>query len=346
MIPIIGKRAKEVLFAVIDDFIKYGGPVGSRTVSKRNDVDVSSATIRNIMSDLEEIGFLEQPHTSAGRVPTDLAFRFYVDSLIKVSNFTSSETQEMERNINPSSGEFKDVIKETSRVLSEISKYTALVSTPSFTDTFFRHIDFVRLSENRILAILVSRSGMIHNKIVISDESLEQEKLDWMSRYLNDILLDLTLVEVRKKILEEMKKEKNLYDELLQKALFLSDKVINEEIINEEIFIEGRTYIFSYPEFTDIDKMKRIFETFENKHNLLSLLEKVAKAEGIKVFIGSESEIQYMSDCTLIASPYEKDGQVLGSIGVIGPMRMNYSRVIPVVEFAANLVTKILRDND
>jgi heat-inducible transcriptional repressor len=220
------------------------------------------------------------------------------------------------------------------------------VSTPSFTETIFKHIEFVKLSGNQILTILVSNSGMIYNKIINTDETLDQDKLDWMSRYLNDILSELTLVDVRQKILTEMQNEKNLYDELLQKALSLSNMVINEEIVNEEIFIEGSSNIFSYPDFADIDKMKKIFETFENKHYLLELLEKVAKADGIKVFIGSESEIKYMSDCTLIASPYEKGGQVLGSIGVIGPMRMDYAKIIPVVDFAANLVTKFLREDD
>ncbi|MBN1572050.1 MAG: heat-inducible transcription repressor HrcA [Deltaproteobacteria bacterium] len=346
MIPKIGDRAREVLLAVIDDFIKHGEPVGSRTVSKRKDIDVSSATIRNIMSDLEEIGFLTQPHTSAGRVPTDNAFRFYVDSLIKVSDLTRSEELEIERSVRPQSSDIKDVIKETSRVLSEMSQYIALVSTPSFTDTVFRQIDFVRLTGSKILTILVSSSGMIYNKIINAEEELDQEKLDWMSRYLNDVLSDLTLVEVRGKILEEMQKEKNLYDELLIKALSISDKVINEEIIDDEIFIEGSANIFSHPEFTDINKMKRIFMAFENKHYLLKLLEKVAKANGIKVFIGSESKIKYISDCTIIASPYEKGGQVLGSIGVIGPMRMDYAKIIPVVDFAASLVSRFLEEDD
>jgi heat-inducible transcriptional repressor len=345
MIPKIGDRAREVLLAVIDDFIKHGEPVGSRTVSKRKDIDVSSATIRNIMSDLEEIGFLTQPHTSAGRIPTDNAFRFYVDSLIKVSDLTRNEELEIERSVRPQSSEVKDVIKETSRVLSEMSQYIALVSTPSFTDTVFKQIDFVRLSGSKILTILVSSSGMIYNKIINTEEGLDQEKLDWMSRYLNDVLSDLTLVEVRGKILDEMQKEKNLYDEMLIKALAISDKVINEEIIDDEIFIEGSTNIFSHPDFTDVDKMRRIFKAFENKHYLLKILERVAKANGIKVFIGSESKIKYISDCTIIASPYEKGGQVLGSIGVIGPMRMDYAKIIPVVDFAASLVTRFLEED-
>ena len=340
----LGDRAKAILSAVIDDFIKTGGPIGSRTISKRKDIDVSPATVRNIMADLEEIGFLSQPHTSAGRIPTDRAFRFYVDSIVEVKNISEDEGKKIEDSLRISNMELKDIVKNTSKVLSDISHYASVVITPKFPDTVFKYIDFVKISWNQILIILVSRSGLIHNKLIYDDEGFGQDKLDWMSRYLNDILSELTLREVRKKILREMKDEKNLYDNLLMKALLISKKVVEEEIEDDDIFIEGSTYIFDYPEFTDLEKMKRLFQAFENKHNLIKLLDKVAKADGIKVFIGSENSIYNMSDCTLIASPYRKGKEILGSIGVIGPTRMNYERVIPIVDFTSNLVSRILEE--
>jgi heat-inducible transcriptional repressor len=338
----LSNRAKAVLFTIITDFIRTGDPVGSRTISKRGALDVSPATIRNIMADLEEIGLLVQPHTSAGRVPTERAYRFYVDSLVKVSDLTLDEERMIEKNLNPPTRELKDVVRETSRVLSEMSRCVSMVSTPGFSETRFKYIDFVKLSENRILAILVSKTGMIFNKLIPVEDEFNQEKLAWMSRYLNDVLSDLTLKEVRRKIIHEMQSEKNLYDNILIHALRMSRNVFETEIGDDELFIEGSTYIFDYPEFTDITRMKEIFKTFENKSNLIKLLDKVTRAEGVKVYIGSETKIQTMRGCTLVASPYRKEGNILGSIGVIGPTRIDYAKVIPIVDFTAHLITRLL----
>jgi len=344
MVMELGDRARGILFAIVDDFLRTGIPIGSRTISKKKGIDVSPATIRNIMSDLEESGLLAQPHTSAGRVPTDRALRFYVDSLVEIKDISEDEERQIIGSINPANMELRDMVRETSRVLAKISHYASVVMTPRFTDNIFKYIDFIKLSDNRILIILVSQTGMIHNKIIFDDADMSADKLGWMARYLNDILADLTLHEVRRKILEEMRNEKNLYDSLLMRALSISKEVVEDEIKGEEIFVEGSTYVFDYPEFADIEKMKQLFETFENKHNLLKLLDKVAKAEGIKIFIGSESRINCMSGCALIASPYRRGDQILGSIGVIGPTRMNYERVIPIVNFTANLINTILDD--
>jgi heat-inducible transcriptional repressor len=338
----LSNRAKTVLFTIITDFIRTGDPIGSRTISKRGTLDVSPATIRNIMADLEEVGLLAQPHTSAGRVPTERAYRFYVDSLVQVSDLTATEERMIEKSLNPPTRELKDVVRETSRVLSEMSRCVSMVSTPSFSETLFKYIDFVKLSENRILAILVSKTGMIFNKLIIVEDEFSQDKLAWMSRYLNDVLSDMTLKEVRRTIIQEMQKEKNLYDTILMNALKMSRNLFDAEIVDDELFIEGSTYIFDYPEFTDITRMKEIFKTFENKNNLIKLLDKVTRADGVKVYIGSETNIQTMRDCTLVASPYRKEGSILGSIGVIGPTRMDYAKVIPIVDFTAHLITRLL----
>jgi len=223
-----------------------------------------------------------------------------------------------------------------------MSRYVSMVSTPGFSETQFKYIDFVKLSENRILSILVSKTGMIYNKLIAVEEEFSQDKLAWMSRYLNDILSDLTLGEVRRRIILEMRNEKNLYDNILMNALRMSRNVFDTEIVDDGLFIEGSSYIFDYPEFTDTAKMKEIFKTFENKSNLIKLLDKVTRADGVKVYIGSETNIQTMKDCTLVASPYRKEGNILGSIGVIGPTRMDYAKVIPIVDFTAHLISRLL----
>ncbi|MBN1883293.1 MAG: heat-inducible transcription repressor HrcA [Deltaproteobacteria bacterium] len=336
----LDNRARRVLMAIIEDYIQMGDPVGSRTISKKRGIDVSPATIRNIMSDLEDVGLLVQPHTSAGRIPTENAFRFYVDHLVQVRD-AIKDPQNFEANINPAGMEIKDIVREVSRILSKISHCTSLVRSPRFAETVFKYINFVKLSENRILAILVSRSGMVHNKLIIGDEELNTDKLNWMSNYLNDLLSNLTLMEVRRKIIKEMEDERTRYNELLFKALSMSRALIEDEV-EEDLIIGGSSYILDYPEFTDVEKMKKIFQAFENKGLLLKLLDKVSRAEGIKVFIGSESNIQDMIDCTLIASPYKREGRIVGSVGVIGPTRMDYARVIPVVDFTAQLIGSIL----
>ena len=336
----LDNRTHRVLMAIIEDYIQMGEPVGSRTISKKHGIDVSPATIRNIMADLEDVGLLVQPHTSAGRIPTENAFRFYVDHLVRVKD-TLLDTRNFEANINSTGMEIKGIVREVSRVLSNISHCTSLVRSPRFAETVFKYINFIKLSENRILAILVSKSGMVHNKLIIGDEELDTDKLIWMSNYLNDLLNNLTLMEVRRKIIKEMEDERTWYNELLFKALSMS-RVLIEDEVEEELVIEGSSYILDYPEFTDVEKMKKIFQAFENKGLLLKLLDKVSRAEGIKVFIGSESNIQDMVDCTLIASPYKRDGRIVGSVGVIGPTRMDYARVIPVVDFTAQLIGSIL----
>jgi heat-inducible transcriptional repressor len=346
MAPKLGERASTILFAVIDDYIRTGEPVGSRTISKRDEINVSPATIRNIMADLEEMGYLAQPHTSAGRIPTDRSFRYYVDQLIHLKHLiglSEGEMTELRQGLTFQNMEIKDIVRETSRLLSHISRYASVVVAPKFTETVFKYIDFVKLSDSRVLAILVSHSGMIYNKLIFDDEEISQDKLSWMSRYLNDTLADLTLKDVRKKIIREMEDEKNLYDQLMMTALSISRKIVEEQI-SDDLFIEGSSYIFDYPEFTDLDKMKKIFQMFEKKHSLLRLLDKVAKTDGIKIFIGSENQIYDMKDCALVASPYGRGGHVLGSIGIIGPTRMNYGKVIPIVDYAAHLVSKIIED--
>jgi len=340
----LSERDKSILNAIINDYIETGEPVGSRTLSKKYAFDLSPASIRNVMADLDEMGLLKQPHASAGRIPTDRGYRFYVDSILKVDVLSQTERELIDAGYEKTEMEIPNIMKETSRILSLMTRYTAIVLAPRFSNAIFKHIEFIKLRENRILVILVSKAGLVQNKIIHVEEDIPQFDLDRYSRYLNEILENLTLVEVKERIIEEMRKEKVAFDKLFYKTLEMSKKAINGAQ-EGDIYIEGKEYIFRHREFEDIEKMRNMLKTFEEKHLLVKLLDKSTVAEEIQIFIGAENEFQEVQNCTLITSSFGGKGQFLGTLGVIGPTRMNYSRVIPIVDYTAKVVSKILKAN-
>ena len=341
MAELLLERSTNILHAVINEYIFTGEPVGSRTISKKYNVDLSPASIRNIMADLEEMGFLHQPHTSAGRIPTDEGWRYYVDCILKVRKLTKQEKETIESGYQPLSLEITDVMKETSLLLSKISRYTGIVLAPKFDNSIFKHIEFIKLNKEQILAIFVSKAGAIHNRVIETEENLSQDELYKFTRYLNQILTNLTLREVREKIIDEMKKESNMYNRLLSRALKLSQKVFGN-YSEDDIYIGGKCNIFDCPEFYDVEKMKTILRAFEEKSILIKLLDKAMGADGIQIFIGTESQFQEMEGCSIVISPYTWKDYALGTLGVIGPTRMNYCDIVPIVDYTAKMVSKIM----
>ncbi|RJP60682.1 MAG: heat-inducible transcription repressor HrcA [Deltaproteobacteria bacterium] len=335
------ERSTKILHAIINEYILTGEPVGSRTISKKFNLDLSPASIRNAMADLEEMGLLSQPHTSAGRIPTDEGLRYYVDCILKVRELTKQEKETIKSGYRPSNLEITDVMKETSLLLSKISRYTGVVLAPKFNNRIFKHIEFIKLNENQILIVFVSKAGIIHNKVVKIEENLSQDELYKFTRYLNEILTDLTLSEVREKIIDEMKKESNMYDRLLSRALKLSQKVFGN-YQEDDLYIGGKCNIFEFPEFCDVEKMKTILRAFEEKNILIKLLDKAMETDGIQIFIGTESQSQEMEGCSIVISPYTWKDYALGTLGVIGPTRMNYCDVVPIVDYTAKTVSKIM----
>ena len=334
------ERSRQILEAIIEDYIITAEPVGSRTITRRHGLSLSPATVRNVMSDLEEMGFLVSPHTSAGRVPTDKAYRFYVDSLVGHNRIAREEREEIRKRCSLTGKDVGEVLKETSRMLSSVSHYMGIVMGPRFTANVFRHIEFVKLSGQRILAILVSQSGSVQNKIIETDEELQAADLTRMANYLNDILKGLTITQVKKRILEEMQEEKIRYDALLARALELSRQTLEET--NVEVFIEGQANILDQPEFADVAKMKEIIRAFEEKGQLLALLERCMAAEGVQIFIGAESHLNRMSGMSLVTATYVTGKNTLGILGVIGPTRMGYAKIIPIVDYTAKQVSRLL----
>ena len=345
MTQTLNARDREVLEAIITDYIQTAEPVGSRTVSKKHNIGLSPATIRNVMADLEEMGFLTQPHTSAGRVPTDRAFRFYVDSILAVRNLTLVDRDRIEMGFQDEKMDINESMKRASSLLSLLSKQTGVVLAPRFGSNIFKHIEFIKLREKTILVIIVCRTGEVQNKLIEADEHMNQDELDKYSRYLTEIMGGLSLVEARRKILEEMKKEKVLFDKLMYRALQLSQKALEDEG-EGDLYIEGKTNILQSPEFADMDKMRILLQAFEEKTKIVKLLDKALFAHEIQIFIGAENEFNEMKDCSVIAAPYSREKFTLGTLGVIGPTRMDYSSIIPIVDYTARILGKILESLD
>jgi heat-inducible transcriptional repressor len=338
----LSERNKQILEAIIEDYITTAEPVGSRSVTRRHGLALSPATVRNVMADLEEMGFLTSPHTSAGRVPTDRAYRFYVDSLLAVGTIDKAERERIRKRYSAAGRDVGAVLRETSQLLSSVSHYMGIVLAPRFSSTIFRHMEFVKLGGRRILAILVAQNGTVQNKLVESEEDIPAADLVRMSNYLNELLGGLPVSEVRNRILDEMRSEKVLYDRLLSRALTLSEQTLEDG--GAQIFIEGQTNILDQPEFADARRMREVFRAFEEKSQLVNILDRCLSARGVQIFIGSETHQSHMEGLSVITSTYLTGKNTLGVLGVIGPTRMGYAKVIPIVDYTARLVSRLFEE--
>lgn len=339
----LSPRSRHILEAIVEDYIATAEPVGSSAVARRHALTLSSATVRNVMANLEEMGLLTSPHTSAGRIPTEKAYRFYVDSLIALRQITREEKKQIIRRCRQAGAGLSEILKETSRTLSSLSNYIGIVVAPSFISDVFRHIEFLRLGAHRVLAILVSGNGSVQNRLVETEEDIPEDDLVKMGNYLNELMQGLTISQARERILEEMKKEKVQYDHLMSSALHISQQAVSME--TEEIFVEGQARILDQPEFNDARRMQDIYRAFEQKGNLLQLLNRCMNAEGVQIYIGSETPVSQSAGVSLITSRFVTSNNTVGLLGVIGPTRMGYSNVIPIVDYTARLVSRLLKDS-
>jgi heat-inducible transcriptional repressor len=337
----LSERGKRILEAVIEDYTTTAEPVGSRSLTRSHALDVSPATVRNVMSDLEEMGFLTSPHTSAGRIPTDKAYRLYVNSILEVKNITREKREEIQRRCRLAGKDLAQILKETSRLLSTTSSYMGVVMAPRLAANLFHQIEFVKLQSRRVIAILVSQNGTVQNRLLQTDEDIPQEELVRMANYLNELLQGLTIAQVRERLVREMQSEKVHYDAMMAQALALSEQTINNPE-GPELFIEGQANILEQPEFADAAKVREIFRAFERKSQLLDLLDRSMQGDGVQIFIGSESRLLRMEGMSLITSTYMTGKDTVGVLGVIGPTRMGYGRVIPIVDYTAKLISRLL----
>jgi heat-inducible transcriptional repressor len=346
-------RARKILAAVVHEYLNTGEAVGSRTVTRRHGIDLSPATVRNVMSDLEDAGLLKQPHTSAGRVPTDLGLRFFVDSLLKVRSPSAKEREELLERYAIPTDDLDAALRDAGRVLAELSAHTVVVVTPRPALDLVEHLEFVRLRDLQLLAVLVTKSGQVQNKIVHVAEPIASEELERMNNYLNHMLGGLTLEGMVAKVREELRSERVQYQVLEKRALELSAEALKEGGAGAQVIIEGQSRLIdavagALPGPTDpaqLQKMRALFRALEEKTHLAELLDETVRAPGIRVFIGAETHIEELSDFTVVASSYGSSGEdarALGTLGVIGPTRMNYQRVISLVDFTAQLLSDVI----
>jgi len=337
----LDERAKDVLRAVVQEFIESGEPVGSNQLTRRGDFEVSPATMRNVLADLEELGYLEKPHTSAGRVPTDQGYRFFVDSLVQLQEPSLRERAFIEQGLTGASVE--DRLQDAGKMLHNLSHHAAVVLIPRPSAVLIQRIEFIRLQGDRLLAVLVGSSGQVQNKLLVLERPLSPDELSQAAGYLNDFFKQSTTIEdVRSRILQELESERAQYDVLAARALQLG-AAATDVSSSERVVIEGTGTFLDQREFAhDVHRMRALFNALDEKHRLLALLDRVQRAREMQIFIGAESEFSSQGEVALIASPYGARESVLGSVGVIGPTRMNYQRVIPLVNFTAHVLSRIL----
>ena len=337
----LGDREQAVLQAIVKEYITTGGPIGSSQLARRPDFDLSPATMRNVMADLEELGLLEKPHTSAGRVPTDRGYRFYVDTLLNLRDPTLKDRELIEQGLKSDNG-VEETLQDASKLLHFITRHAGVVLAPRPSASLFHRIELIRLKENRILAVLVSQSGQVKNKVFTADFPIDGDELVSASNYLTELLTRAPFEEVRGKIISEMETERALYSQMISKSLRLG-YAATHSIASDRVMIEGAGSFLETPEFADFERARSLFRALEEKTKLLSLLDQVQRANEMQIYIGTESEFSSAGDVTVIATPYGTADHVLGTIGVIGPTRMNYQRVIPLVNFTAQVLSKILQ---
>ncbi len=336
------KRYEKILQTIIAEYIATGEPVGSRTISKKSDIGLSAASIRNIMSDLTELGYITQPHVSAGRIPTDLGYRFFVDTSVGLRSLDIKEQAAIESLLSSAVADLRDLLRRSSWILAGLSKQAGVVAAAAVAEQTFKTIEFIKVAEDRILVVLVSTGGTIQNRLIHDEDAINQETLEMYSRMLNDMLKDLDLRQARERIEDELKKEKTLMDVVLAKVLRFGQTILSDDP-TRELFIEGQSNILDEPEFAQIDRLRALLTTFEQKSNLLKILDKTLEAKGVQIMIGSEHGLDTIESCSIVAYPIHAQKIPLGSIAVIGPKRMDYQKVISVVDTTALILTRLIK---
>ncbi|MEI7038121.1 heat-inducible transcriptional repressor HrcA [Fulvimonas yonginensis] len=335
-------RARRLLRTLIAQYLANGEPVGSRTLSRSSGLDVSPATIRNIMADLEDAGLVASPHTSAGRVPTPRGLRLFVDSLIELQPLPREEMARLKRELPPGPTTTRDLLGNVSALLSAMTHFAGVVTVPRQGDFPLRHIDFVPLPESRVLVILVFSDNQVQNRIVQLAKPLDGRELEQAANYLNTHFAGLRVDDIRAHLLRELREAGSELNRLVASATELAAASFAPQGGGEDVLVSGQTNLMSYAELADLDRLRELFEAFQKKSELLQLMEVCARAPGVRLFIGEESGFAALDGCSVVTASYGVQGRVLGAVGVIGPTRMAYDRVIPVVQATAGLLSDAL----
>jgi heat-inducible transcriptional repressor len=335
----LDKRAQVLLKTLVERYIEEGEPVGSRTLSRYSGLDLSPATIRNVMSDLEEMGFIASPHTSAGRIPTPQGYRFFVDTLLVVKELASRELHQVESQLHPDNPQ--RVIHAASQLLSELSRFAGVVVTPRRRELTFRQIEFLRLSEKRVLLIVVTPQGDVQNRILVTERDFTAAELIEAANYINQHYSGHSFEDVRTRLHQELRELRQDMIQLMTAAVEIGNQAVSEG--SEPVVISGERNLLSVRDLSqDLSRLRQLFELFEQKTRLTQILDLSLRGQGVQVFIGGESGVSAPDEVSVVTAPYSVNGTVVGTVGVIGPTRMAYDRVVPIVDVTAKLLSSAL----
>ena len=339
MNSMLDKRAQVLLKTLIERYIAEGEPIGSRTLSKYSGLELSPATIRNVMSDLEELGFIASPHTSAGRVPTPAGHRFFVDTLLVIKHLESGEIHQLEVQLHPDNPQH--AIQSASLLLSQLTQFAGVVMTPRRRAVTFKHIEFLRLSEKRVLLIVVTPAGDVQNRILFTGHDYKPSELIEAANFINQNYAGQSFEDVRNRLHAELRELRQDMVALMSAALEADNKALSEG--DEQYVLTGERNLLTVRDLSqDMGRLKQLFELFERKTSILQILDLSLRGQGVQIFIGGESGVSAPDEVSVVTSPYKVDGEVVGTVGVIGPTRMAYDRVIPIVDVTAKLLSSAL----
>lgn len=335
-------RSRILLKTLIERYIADGQPVGSRALSRSSGLELSPATVRNVMSDLEEMGYITSPHTSAGRVPTARGYRFFVDTLLSVRPVESARMQELEGQLQPDQP--NRLLNSASHLLSNLTRFAGVVVAPRRESARIRQIEFIGLAENRILLIIVTADGDVQNRILFTRRAYSASELGAAASFLNEHYTGLAFEEIRAHLQTELYRIKSDMSELMASAIEAGADAAEETLV--DYVISGETNLFDVEDLSsNMTRLRELFRLFEQRTGLMQLLDISRRAQGVQIFIGNESGLIQLDGCSVVAAPYEADGHIIGSVGVIGPTRMAYDRVIPIVDITARLLSNALSSN-
>jgi heat-inducible transcriptional repressor len=338
----INERAQRILTILIQRYIRDGQPVGSKTLVEDGQVALSSASVRHIMSDLEEAGYICSPHTSAGRLPTAKGYRFYVDSLLTAKISTARDVEELRRHLRTENSQH-DLLESASGLLSSLTQLAGIVSLPKRSRNVLRHVEFLPLEKRRVLVILVFNEHEVQNHIIHTDREYSAAELQRAANFLMAHYTGFDLMDIRRVLLQKMHDDRKSMEQFMVAALEVADKAF-EQKKKDDYVMAGESHLFSLAETANIDQLRGLFETFTQKQAVLHLLDQCLQSDGVKIFIGQESGVEVFDGCSFVAAPYTMADNTLGVLGVIGPSRMNYQHVISTVDITAKLLSTILND--
>ena len=339
---ILNERAAILLKQLVASYIIDGQPVGSRKLAQDAGLDISSATIRNVMSGLEKNGLVVAPHTSAGRIPTEQGLRLFVDSLLEIQPIEEKLISQLQQKLDPDK-EVAELVKEASQLVSEMTQMAGIISVPKNTQAKLRHIEFLPLPEKRVLAIMVTNEKDVQNKVLHLDREYTASELQSAANYLNQQFIGKDINEIRDSLLRDLDRTRRDVDNVMRTAVEVADRALNDDREKPEFIVQGEKNLIRYSASSNREQLQHLFEIFDRKREMLGLFDRCVHCEGVKIFIGHEAGFAGFGDCSVITAPYSVAGKPVGVLGVIGPSRMNYDHIIPVVDVTARLLSDALK---